>query len=342
VISPSPDWRAPPCPHDADCGGCDLSALTPHARRAALASMVQRALGLDAPPEVIHAPEQGRARIKLTIDGERLGYRGARSHSLVPVDRCGVARPELSDALPALRRVLAERPGLADAVELRTDGERVVYAFLGGRWEAADRAATAALGRVAHDGRAVHGDVHLWLPVQGLRLRAGPRAFFQVDLALNGALVGFVRDAVAAARPERALDLYAGIGNLGLPIAATGVPVLAVEQEASALSDLAASAEAAGLGGVRTLAIDAARFDPSREVFDVAVLDPPRAGAGEVLSRALRNRPRRVVVVSCDVRSAARDLRIAKDQRYRLVEVRCFDLFPDTHHVETVTVFERA
>jgi 23S rRNA (uracil1939-C5)-methyltransferase len=343
ILRPSPDRRPPPCPYDAACGGCDLAALQPDARRAALAAMVQRSLELPAPPAVVHGVdgEGRRARIKLAIEGGRVGYRGERSHQLVEVEACGIARPELGPALALLREVLAGYPQLpATSVELRTDGRRVVYAFHGGRWTGACRDAALRLGDVAVDGQKVHGDVHLWLDVLGLRLRAGPRAFYQVDLGLNQELAAFVRDAVVAVRAERVLDLYAGIGNLSLPIAAAGLPVLAVEQEASALADLGASAAAAGLT-LRTLALDAAKFEPSREPFDAAVLDPPRAGSGEVLGRVLRNRPRRVVLVSCDVRAAARDLKLAREQRYRVAEVRCFDLFPDTRHVETVTVLDR-
>lgn len=345
VVEPSPDRVTPACPVDGQCGGCDLSALAPGARRAALAHMIGRAWNLPAAPEV-EAPtvERGRrARVELAIADGVVGYRAARSHRLVDVDACGIARPELNDLLGRLRTVIAARPGLpTDRVSLRTDGEKAVAAFQSTRrWSPEDVEGTAVLDHVAVDHKRVHGDPTLRLPVLGLRLRAGPEAFFQVDLDLNQRLVAFVRDAITAVRAERVLDLYAGIGNLGLPIAAGGVPVLAVEVDGSALHDLRATAADHGLTAVKVLAMDARKFDPSREAFDAAILDPPRAGAGDVLIRVLRNRPRRVVLVSCDALAGSRDVRAAQKLGYRVTAVRCFDLFADSHHMETVTVLDR-
>ncbi|MCA9495269.1 MAG: class I SAM-dependent RNA methyltransferase, partial [Myxococcales bacterium] len=135
----------------------------------------------------------------------------------------------------------------------------------------------------------------------------------------------------------RVLDLYAGIGNLSLPLAARGLPVIAVEAPGPGSEDLRRNA--AGLPA-EVHARPVERFDASRSPFDALVLDPPRAGAPGVLPKVTLLRPRVIVLVSCFAASAARDL--AELKGYRAVSVRCFDLFPDTHHVETVVVLERA
>ncbi len=345
ILAPSPERRGPPCPWDARCGGCDLSHVRPTARRSYLAAVVARSLGLVEPPEVVHSDDSRgqRARIKLTIESGQLGYRAPRSHEIVPIEGCGIAHPLIDSAIRPLRAWLeAHATDALASVELRTDGERVVHNFeTRSRPNTETRAALAELTPVALDGRVHSGDATLRVPVAGLRLFAGPSVFFQVNLELNEALAGFVHRAIKAISPERVLDLYAGIGNLGLPLAAAGVPVIAVEQQGRALADLQRTVEAYGIKKMQTLALDARRFDPSREPFDAAILDPPRAGAGDVLGRVLRSRPRRVVIVSCDVRSAGRDVRAAQAQGYRVAEVRCFDLFNQTRHVETVTVLDR-
>lgn len=342
LLAPSPHRITPPCPWDARCGGCDLSALDAPARGEHLGAMLAQTFGWSAPVPVTPSPRPvgHRARISLAIDGPHLGYREARSHALVQATSCRIARPELQPALDALRAWLTDHPatGLRGA-ELRTDGDKVVTALTGST-DRDTREALASLGHVALEGRALHGDPVLHLPVGGLRLRASPRSFFQVNLEANEALVAYVGHQLRAVRAERVLDLYAGIGNLGLPLAAGGLPVVAVEQEGQALHDLRATAAAHGLAQVHTLALAAERFEPSREAYDAAILDPPRAGAGEVLARVLRNRPRRVVYVSCFAPAAARDLR-QHAKGYRLTEVRGFDLFPDTHHVEAVLTLDR-
>lgn len=336
IAEASPDRIVPSCPWDAACGGCDLSSYAAEARRAALARMVGHTLGLD-PPTVVPSPRAHghRARIKLAIEGGELGYRAHRSHELVPIETCRIARPEVAEALERLR---AFGVPAADSVEIRTDGTRTVFAFRGdGRAPDLD-----GLGDAAWNGRTVAGDPTLELDVLGHRLRASPESFFQVNLEANELLVQQVVDRVVELAPERLLDLYAGIGNLTLPLAsATGVPVAAVELEGSGIADLRHNAARAGLP-IEAHGRPVERHDPSRTPFDVAVLDPPRSGARGVLTRLARLRPRGIVYVSCDIRSARRDLREASDAGYRLVEATCFDLFPQTHHIETVLVLERA
>jgi 23S rRNA (uracil1939-C5)-methyltransferase len=347
VLAPAPERRAPPCPWTATCGGCDLDALPPEAQRAAKAGLLRHALRLPDAPPVRPSPRATgyRARIKLGVRDGDVGLHAARSHALVPIAACGIGRPELTPAIGALRDVVRATGGAGlSAVELRSDGERAAFAATSeGEVPRAVRDALATLGDVALDGRRLAGDPTRTLRVAGLALRASPRAFYQVNLELNEALVAAVCGHVAAARPGRILDLYAGIGNFSLPLAqATGAPVHAVELEGQALDDLRASAEAAGLADrvtTRGMAVEA--FDPSREAFDVVVLDPPRAGAPGVVPRLLHNRPRRIVYVACHAPSATRDLKAAFDAGYTLTAVEGFDLFPDTHHVEALLVLDR-
>jgi 23S rRNA (uracil1939-C5)-methyltransferase len=347
IVAPAPERRAPPCPHSARCGGCDLDALPPDAQREAKAGLIRHALRLPAPPLVRPSPRATgyRARIKLGVRGGEVGFFGARSHELVPIPTCGVARPELQAALPALAEAIRATggTGISD-VELRTDGDRaVVAATSAGDVPRAVRDALASLGDVALDGRRLAGDPNLSIPVGALRLRASPRSFFQVNLELNAALVASVCRYIADIAPERTLDLYAGIGNFTLPLAiATGAPVLAVESVGQALEDLRASADTLGLAArVACLAMPVERLDPSREPFDAVVLDPPRAGAPGIVPKLLRNRPRRIVYVACHAPSAARDLKPALEAGYTITAVEGYDLFPDTHHVETVVVLDR-
>lgn len=338
VLKPSDDRTPPPCPHQATCGGCDLAGFSAAGRARSLAQIAQRAFGVDAPPRWVDSPRPSghRARIKLAIDGGRVGYRAEGTHTHVPIDDCGIARDEVRDALRRLRVWLVEHPGANGEVEIRSDGARAIYAFQG--LSGVHEAQMAPLGDVALDGRVVAGDPKLALSAAGVPLRASPRAFFQVNLEINALLVAHVRDTVLAWKPERVLDLYAGIGNLGLPIAAAGVPVYAVEREGQATADLRA---VRGDLRVDTIDADVERFDPSTVAFDVAVLDPPRAGGPGVVERVVRQRPRGLVYVACDVTSGARDLRAATDAGYRLVDLTCFDMFPHTRHFETVATFVR-
>jgi 23S rRNA (uracil1939-C5)-methyltransferase len=340
ILEPSPDRVVAPCVHSAICGGCDLDGLSREARARALTLMVGRAFRHEE-IEFVPSPRPTghRARIKLLVREGRLGYSAPRSHTFVPIEACPIARPEVDAARARLSSWLAEDPrraeGLAE-VELRSDGQRVVYAF---RSEGhPDRRALAELGDVALDDKALSGNPTLTLTVGGVALRASPASFYQVNLEIDALMVARVTDTMLSRKVERVLDLYAGIGNFGLPLAQRGVPVVEVEVPGPGSEDLRFNAKQVGRAEVIAARVE--RFDPSRTAFDAVILDPPRAGAPGVLAKVSRNRPRVIAYVSCFAPNAARDL--GELRGYHIVSVTAFDMFPDTHHVETVVILERS
>ncbi len=341
-LSESPARRAPSCAWASSCGGCDLASWEPEARHLALRQVVGRALRLPTLPELVsdHVQEGHRARIDLSVEGGRVGYRRSRSHALVEVSTCAIARPELQQALQETRRWIADHEEDTRAitgVSLRSDGQRVVRVFRApGRLSAPLREALSSLPDTAFEGQSLSGNPTLELEVAGLPLLAGPSAFFQVHLDLNERLVEHVLELLSGYSPV--LDLYSGIGNFSLPLAAQGARVTAVEAEGQALKNLRSSQRRHNLE-VEAIAARVEKVDLTQHAFEAVLLDPPRAGARGVLPRVARQRPRRIVYVSCHPPALARDL--GELSGYRLASVRCFDLFPQTHHIETVVALDR-
>ena len=335
LLEPSNQRHTPACPAYQACGGCDLGALQPTHRLLALGRMVQRQLRLPEPPAVVPSPRQNghRARIKLAVDGLRLGYRQHRSHTIVDIPACGVARPEIQKAMARLRDVLP-LPGIEE-VELRSDGRGVAFAFTG----RSAKDPLIDLGDVALNGRAIAGSPARELCLPGMSLRASPKSFYQVNLEANIEMVEFIREQVAFFKPECILDLYAGIGNLSIPMARMA-PVTAVEREGQATEDLRVNAANADVP-VRIVTRAVEKLDVTRIPFDLAVLDPPRAGAPRTIEALLLQRPRALIYVSCNLSTGVRDLRPAFRAGYTLHGVRGFDFFPDTHHLETVLTLRR-
>jgi 23S rRNA (uracil1939-C5)-methyltransferase len=184
------------------------------------------------------------------------------------------------------------------------------------------------------------GDTILHPVVGGVRLHVGPASFFQVNPDVNALLVQAVTAACEGA--SRVVDLYAGVGNLGLPVAkATGAQVLLVESHPQAAADARKAARANQLEAeVQTADADA--FRAGDAWFDVAILDPPRIGAPGVLAQLATTLPRRIVYVSCNPTAMARDLRAMKDAGYEPERVVVFDMFPQTDHVETLCILGRS
>lgn len=288
--------------------------------------------GLDAPvAPIVPSPRASGARARVSMKGGpggALGFHRPGSHDFVRGDLAALARPELVEAAARIEAALAAAGTSLGTVELRTDGERVVVVL-----DAAPPVPAEQLGANVTVGmKPLVGDGRLW--VGGLQV--SPRSFFQVNLEVNER----VRDAVDALlvrlAPARLLDLYAGVGNLSARAVARGVPTTAIEVEGAAAHDARRN-----LPGAEIKTGDATKFVPGSSFFDVAVLDPPRAGAPGLLAKLAVTRPRAMVYLSCEPTTLARDLRTVVGRGYRLTEVTPFDMFPGTEHVETLAVIER-
>ncbi len=339
--------RTPPCPIHAQCGGCSEMHRPEADQFAARSDWITRLLDR-TPDRLVPSPRPlgYRARVSLRPDSAgRLGYFRPRTHTHVPVTDCTIARPEINAVLAALPPLPA---GIASA-ELRSDGEQVVLAARRGKRHRGkvDRGALAALMSaglkgVALDGAKIAGDPTTTLTIGGITHRLKPETFYQVNLEVNAEMVALVTERVAELAPSRLLDLYAGAGNLSLPQAAAGVPVTLIESSRSSTTDAAATIKRHGLSSVAEIRTgNADRFKAGDAFFDVALLDPPRAGAQKVIPQLLITRPAAILYISCNPNALMRDLRPALAAGYRLDEVVLFEMFPQTPHVEVFVRLSR-
>jgi 23S rRNA (uracil1939-C5)-methyltransferase len=354
-----PTYREPPCPWIAKCGGCPWQHVDYGAQLAAKAQNVreslQRIAGVTAARllPILAAPSEWsyRHRIRLhTAIGGGVGYRRPRSHELVPIEHCLIAEPALSALLTPLRALVAKLATPLDDIELVSNGRgaTVVDATAHGRFRERDGAivqqwlhATPAVAGVGVRGRVWSrrfGDTRLQVTSE---IGAPPvvqrlGSFTQVNPAANLLLVRTVVDFVGA--DARVLDLFCGAGNLSLPLARIATSVMGVDQDACSVADGAASAAAAGLTNVRFEAGTADRFLRRNGLgnAEVVVLDPPRSGAATVATQLARLKAARIVYVSCEPTTLARDTRTLVAAGYDIDRVQAIDLFPQTEHVETV------
>jgi 23S rRNA (uracil1939-C5)-methyltransferase len=319
VLEPGSARVTPECEVFGSCGGCTWQhldyALQCEAKRAIVEDALERVGHLEVPKPVPFTPSPSpyryRARARLAVQGGLVGYRRRRSHTLAEARRCPVLTGSLEEELRAL------------AAASPADGE----------WEIA----VGVLGGGAH-GPGASGPA-LELEVAGDRLRVSGGVFFQAHAGLQGALVEAVSRAVG--QGALAVELFAGAGFFTLSLARSFARVVAVEEDPAAVADLEHNVARAGLLGVQAIRArveEALAGDALRaERPDAVLLDPPRAGLapGDVARIAELGAPR-VVYLSCDPATLARDLAGLATFGYALAEVRAFDLFPQTPHVEVL------
>ena len=358
MVEPGPGRVQAPCPHYATCGGCTLQHLA-YAEQLAwkgrfVADALARIAGVEAHvPPVTPSPEEThyRNRVTFTVLRLRSGRMVAGFHALGHPDRvvdvgisCLLPEPPLGEVWDRMRVACAEEGGLPAGRELRVtlraleDGVALLVKGGSGGWDPGLLLARVpGLASVWHEPAGGHtalrlaGDVsyETWgderVPMSG-------HAFLQVNRAAGQALAAYVLTQAPA--PGRAVDAYCGIGVYGRALARRGWRVHGIELDADACAG-------ARHGAPEGFTVREGRVEellPAALPADLVVLNPPRTGLDERVPAALaRLRPGRIVCVSCDPATLARDLGRLRDV-YSVRELACFDLFPQTSHVETVAV----
>ncbi len=373
LLAPAAERVEPPCPHFARCGGCDLQHLAVPAQRrhkqAVLLELLARQ-GLEVPgePELLAGAAEGyrrRARLGVKLDAEgalHLGFRARHSHRLVDLDRCPILVPALEALLTPLHRHLAalEAPRHVGHLELLDSDQGVVLVVRQLREHAADAqrwcdfAAEQGLYLACLAGR--ESPTLEWLtdaptlscrvPGAGGDLVLGfvPGDFLQANGEVNRRMVATALTWLEGLAGERVLDLFAGVGNFSLPLASTTARVVAAEGSPAMVerladnarrNDLAVTVRQADLGQAAAVAELLAEQRP-----DTLLLDPPRGGAEAVVQALVEAPVPRVLYVSCDPATLARDAARLVHGGYRLARCAMADMFVHTSHLESMLLFE--
>lgn len=328
ILEPSPVRIEPPCPYFGRCGGCDFQQLNYEAQLAAKADIIRdclrRIARLDFPGDINVTPSPDawhyRARAQWQYDERKkhLGYFERGSHTVCDVMECPVLEPVLQETLDDLRERMKKDSLPGEAAEFQAvAGDEGASVF--------PPVDDEQLLKVSRE-------------IAGHRYLFSADGFFQINHQLLPVLVEY---AINDARGETALDLYCGAGLFTLPLARRFSRVIGIEAHPGAVAYAQLNLSTAHLPNARIehrivgewLLENAA----SLSAIDFLLLDPPRTGAEEgVIDAILTMRPKRVSYVSCDPATLARDLRGLMGGGYRLDSIAGFDMFPQTHHVETV------
>ncbi len=355
----------PPCPLAATCGGCPWMHVEDHAQLAAKEQIVKHALaksGCEVLPILgSSAWLHYRVRARMTARGGALGFLSRRSHRVVDVQTCAALDPRLDAALQAAREVIAAALGEGGTVGgLVSNDGRVHLSIEAGQGAVLETLAdqTAVLiGRAGIEGVVVHaGDVSRYHGSRRLTLEGGFQAsaegFAQASAGQNEVLRAIVKEwAVPSSEdaPPRVLELYAGDGNFTRDLVRRA-RVVAVEGDRDAAARLVDNLRSGMPRGMGTLDRWSVRAEPAAtavsrlagEKFDVVVLDPPRTGAAEAIFGIADLAAPRIVYVSCDPMTLARDSARLAEAGYRALKAQPIDMMPHTSHVELVCLLEKS
>ena len=369
ILAGAPERVTPECRHFGPCGGCAYQHANYAAQLAFKEAILRETLergGVRAPGEIrvlSAGPWRYRNRIRLAFDArENPGYRGRRSHEIVPISECPISAPLLVEAAMACAGLVhrftpAIRPtGLSlfcNATETRLLATLFCASSARARFEEfagafSERIPALAGIELAVEGRGGEGQrsVAQWgapsiqYSAAGFEYRVDQGAFFQVNRWLVDALVSCV-----AANRSGALawDLFAGVGLFARQLASAFERVIAVESAPTATAALAHNLIGTTARAVKSDALAFLRRNVRGPHPDLIVVDPPRTGLGLEMCVALADiAPSAIVYVSCDPATLARDLRALVASGYAIETVTLADLFPQTFHMETVVLLQYA
>jgi 23S rRNA (uracil1939-C5)-methyltransferase len=377
ILEPSAERVVPRCAHFGICGGCAMQHLAPEAQLRAkqneLAENLQR-IGRVTPDRWL-APLAGpvwqyrrRARLGAKYVTKRgrvlVGFRERQKPYVAALARCEILAPPVDDLIEPLSTLLTglRAREFIPQIEVAVADNIVVLVFRNlVELDATDRAALASFGAARNlrvylqpggmdtiaplAGERATLEYHL--PELGLRFEFQPTDFVQVNGAINRTLVTQAVDLLEVEPTHRVLDLFCGLGNFTLPLAQRAAEVVGIEGEAGLVARARHNADLNGLGNARFHVANLAEAEGGAVAlagrFDRVLLDPPRAGAIEVLPRLAALGATRMVYVSCHPGTLARDLGVlCHEYGYRLEAAGVIDMFPHTTHVESIAVLEKS
>jgi 23S rRNA (uracil1939-C5)-methyltransferase len=370
LVTPSTDRIAPPCNGELQCTG----ATWPHIAYPAQLRYKQEILldtlkriggmGPARPLPVLPSPRIDHYRLRTQFnvrmkDGrQRIGFFRRGSYDLVEVDKAFLIHPLIDKVLKALRQLVDRLPVLSEIhINVTPKDEAHILVFSEQGTLPAMESFFGLLKNMAPEVIGIAGFAdrkkmfslgknQLTLEVEGLTLKATEGNFYQVNWEQNRNMVKTVLDFATLTGNETVLDLYCGIGNFSLPLAKTAKMVIGIESGWSAIEDAKANAALNNIANTEFIADDMQKglktLIQRKMRADVIVLDPPRAGATlKTLERALAFVPRKIIYVSCNPSTLARDLKFFHLFGFRLDRLQPVDMFPWTYHIECVAEMVR-
>ena len=353
LLQAAPQRISPRCPHFGLCGGCHYQHIPYEAQLAykkdILRDQLERIGGLKNPPisTAIGSPlafnYRNYVQFHLSAEG-RLGFQAARQNQVIPIIECHLPEAALNQVWPLFD--FEPVPGV-DRVGLRLGADEDILLVLEGSEPepiefSVEELDISAVQLGPGGALVLAGSEALRMEVLGRSFQVSAGSFFQVNTAMAEAMVNHLLELLPVLKTSTLLDVYSGVGLFSAFFADRVERLVAIEVEPSACQDYVVNLDEFDnvelYEAPAEVVLGSVDFHP-----DAIIVDPPRAGLeGAALDGLLRQHPKWLAYVSCDPATLARDVRRLAAGGYELVQVMPFDLFPQTYHVETISLFEKS
>ncbi len=363
---PSLDRIKPPCPYYADCGGCQWQHISYpaqlEAKRQIVCETLIRIAKIEPPREVEIIPCSNpygyRRRLFFNARlGENelfIGMLQKHSHKIVPIDSCLLAHEEINNWLTEIKKCLCDMPDKDNLCRIETrlcGNNKIIVHFVLKRYGNAIGFIESNVTKLEN----IQG-IYISYPKSkgisigktydieniskyGLTLQISATSFHQTNSELNEILIDKALLLAAPSKKDTVLDLFCGAGNFSLPMATKAGKVIGVDFDGSAIKDAQNNMQINKLNNIQFKVQDLSGSFKNNFIANIVILDPPRTGALHILPDIVAMKPEKIIYVSCDSASFARDSKLLVDANFRLESLSILDFFPQTYHTETAALF---
>ncbi len=371
IKSPSEHRITPCCDLAGECGGCDLQHLSPERaveiKRDQIISTLKRQSNLES--QVTEAPivseqtlnyrRSARVGINQRENGELIiGFRRSESNKLIDTPSCPVLTNRCNQFLTALRERLEGLDKLKTLTHISlSDGDNLLAVEIRAKKRPSDEimlALTSLAVDLQVNLRVSFNDQTLTLNrveepefinrQRDIRYQFDTNDFIQVNASVNEALIECAIEWLEPKQDDRLLDLFSGLGNFSLPLARLTKEVVAVEGISAMVKRSQANAALNGINNLTSIKSDLSKVDSDttwlKSQYDLILLDPPRSGAADLIPHLKNLGARAILYIACDPMSLVRDSKILSDSGFSMTRFSVADMFPQTHHIESIALFE--
>lgn len=362
IIEPSPDRVEPNCPVFKLCGGCQLQSLSYPEQLRQKEHILKETLGRlgglhDVLVEPITpSPKEFRFRNKVTLSAWfykgkwHIGYNQKGTNRKVSIEACPISDEIVDKTIARISSVvssLSDPHFPLDKIHISSNGVRSQTTLVPVHNRKGDTLKTLHRHLKRHEETenvsiAGIGETEFEFSILGNKFITAPSAFTQVNSDINESMINTVLEWAELDNETTVLDLYSGIGNFSIPLAQKAAEVLGVEISKNSVKYAKRNAELNSLKNIvfqNASSEDAVQIlNEQEEVFDLVVLDPPREGAKDVIEGLVGLSPKKIIYVSCDPATLARDLKKFCELGYEVLKIKPFDMFPQTFHIESVSL----
>lgn len=333
-----------PCPYYDNCGGCHIMHMDDDEKKEFKYLKIKDVLKKfafyngEVKPLVTGESYEYRNKITLHVNKDKIGLYKAYSNNIVEIDNCMLLDPSMNKYIPLLREYFKLNRGDVTEVIIRKTNDNILINFDN---EVDLNKLNIKDASIYVKGSLVQGKDNNIIEINGYSFRVSPYSFFQVNSEISSKIYAKVSELVKKEKPEVLLDLYCGTGTMGIINSKYSKKVIGIDNNESCIEDANYNKELNKVDNIDFICGNSEEELDNLKDADMVIVDPPRAGLlRKAIDDLMKIEPKEIIYVSCDPITLARDLSLL-NPKYKIEYVEPYDMFPNTYHVECITVLVR-